>query len=288
LPTQPARVIVDKIVASALAEDLGDAGDITTNAIFSPDPRVTAHLVARRPGVLAGLQIGLRAFTLLDPRVSSGALKNDGDRVDAGATIAKVDGAARAILTGERTALNLLCHLSGIATATRALVDCVAGTNARIAATRKTTPGLRVLEKYAVQCGGGETHRFGLYDGILIKDNHIAAAGGIGAAVGAARKFAGHMVKVEVEVDTLDQLAKVLALPDTGRPLVDVVLLDNMDIETLRKAVEMNNGKVLLEASGSVTLETVRAIAETGVDLISSGAITHSAPILDIALDLTR
>ena len=271
---------IDAIVSAALAEDLGEAGDLTTNAIFPEEARITAHMVSRQAGVLAGVEIGLRAFTLLDPLVSVQPFRRDGDRVAAGDTIATIAGSARAVLSAERTALNFVSHLSGIATATRKLVDQIVGTRAAIAATRKTMPGLRALEKYAVQCGGGSTHRFGLYDAVLIKDNHIATSGSIRAAVEAVRRSVGHLVKIEVEVDTLDQLEEALQLQ------IDAVLLDNMDIDSMRKAVEIAGGKVVLEASGGVTADTVRDIAETGVDLISSGAITHSAPILDIALDV--
>ncbi|MGF7173809.1 carboxylating nicotinate-nucleotide diphosphorylase [Azospirillum doebereinerae] len=271
---------VEPIVRAALAEDLGRAGDITTDSIIPADATATARIAARKDGRVAGLEAALMAFRLLDPAVSVSVEREDGADVPPGGTIATVTGKARALLTAERTALNLMGRLSGIATATRGLVREVEGTNARIVCTRKTTPGLRVLEKHAVRLGGGFNHRFGLDDAVLIKDNHIAVAGGVRAAVERVRASIGHMVKVEVEVDTLDQLDELLGLP------VDVVLLDNMDPETLRRAVRMIDGRLLAEASGNVTLATVRAIAETGVDMISCGWLTHSAPNLDIGLDV--
>jgi len=229
---------------------------------------------------VAGLPIAATAFSLVDARVRMDVRAADGERVGAGATLAELEGPARAILTAERTALNFLGRLCGIATATRALVDAVAGTNARIVCTRKTTPGLRVLEKYAVRCGGGGNHRFGLDDAVLVKDNHIAIAGSIRAAVEAVRARVGHMVKIEVEVETLDQLRELLALP------VDAVLLDNMSPTQLKEAVAEVNGRLLTEASGGIDLSTVRAVAESGVDLISVGWLTHSAPALDVALEI--
>ena len=237
-------------------------------------------MVARAPGVVAGIDGALLAFELLDESVETAVCVADGERVAAGETIAEISGSARAILTAERTGLNLLCHLSGIATATARLVDLVAGTNARIADTRKTTPGLRALEKYAVRCGGGTNHRFGLDDAVLIKDNHLALAGSIRAAVAAVRARTGHMVKVEIEVDTLEQLREALDEP------IDAVLLDNMTPAELAQAVAMTAGRVLLEASGGVSAGTVVEIARTGVDLISVGALTHSAAALDVGLDL--
>ncbi|CBS90680.1 carboxylating nicotinate-nucleotide diphosphorylase [Azospirillum lipoferum] len=271
---------VEPIVRAALAEDLGRAGDITTDSIIPADAVATARIAARKDGRVAGLEAALIAFRLLDPAVSVTVERADGDDVPPGGTIASLTGKARALLTAERTALNLMGRLSGIATATRALVREVEGTNARIVCTRKTTPGLRVLEKHAVKLGGGFNHRFGLDDAVLIKDNHIAVAGGVRPAVERVRAAIGHMVKVEVEVDTLDQLDELLGLP------VDVVLLDNMDPDTLRRAVRMVDGRLLTEASGNVTLATVRAIAETGVDMISCGWLTHSAPNLDLGLDM--
>lgn len=273
------RLLIARAVEQALAEDLGTRGDLTTDATVPAHAMAAATFGARREGVIAGLAVAEAAFQAVDPRVVFKAEARDGDRVAAGAVVARVAGPARALLSGERVALNFLCHMSGIATLTRRYVDAVAGTRARIADTRKTTPGLRAFEKYAVRCGGGSNHRSGLHDAILIKDNHIVAAGGVAAAIAAARAHAGHMVKIEVEVDDLATLAIALEQP------IDAVLLDNMDTATLRKAVGMVAGRALTEASGGVTLETVRAIAETGVDLISVGALTHSAPILDLGLD---
>lgn len=270
----------EPIVRAALAEDLGRAGDITTDSIVPADAVATARLAARRDGRVAGLEVALSAFRILDPAAELRVEHGDGSDVAPGGTIATVTGRARALLTAERTALNIMGRLSGIATATRALVRAVEGTRARIVCTRKTTPGLRVLEKHAVRLGGGFNHRFGLDDAVLVKDNHIAVAGGIRPAVERVRAAIGHMVKVEVEVDTLDQLRELLTLP------VDVVLLDNMDPETLRRAVAMVDGRMVTEASGNVTLSTVRAIAEAGVDMISVGWLTHSAPNLDIGLDM--
>ena len=273
-------LILDPIVRTALLEDLGRAGDLTTDSIVPADARVTARLAARREGRVAGLEAALAAFRLLDPEIAVAVERGDGTDVAAGGTIAAVTGRARAVLTAERTALNLMGRLSGIATATRALVRAVEGTRARIVCTRKTTPGLRALEKQAVRLGGGSNHRFGLDDAVLIKDNHIAVAGGLRPAVERVRAAVGHMVKVEVEVDTLAQLEELLTLP------VDVVLLDNMDPETLRRAVALVDGRLLTEASGNVTPATVRAIAEAGVDMISVGWLTHSAASLDIGLDI--
>ncbi|MGY0713865.1 carboxylating nicotinate-nucleotide diphosphorylase [Azospirillum argentinense] len=270
----------EPIVRAALAEDLGRAGDITTDSIVPADAVATARVAARKDGRVAGLEVALSAFRTLDPAAELRVEHGDGADVPPGATIATVTAHARALLTAERTALNLLGRLSGIATATRALVREVEGTRARIVCTRKTTPGLRVLEKHAVRLGGGFNHRFGLDDAVLVKDNHIAVAGGIRPAVERVRAAIGHMVKVEVEVDTLAQLEELLTLP------VDVVLLDNMDPPTLRRAVAMVDGRMVTEASGNVTLSTVRAIAEAGVDMISVGWLTHSAPNLDVGLDM--
>lgn len=271
---------VEPIVRAALAEDLGRAGDITTDSIVPADAVATARIAARKDGRVAGLDAALIAFRLLDPAMAVTVERADGTDVAPGGSIATLTGSARALLTAERTALNLMGRLSGIATATRSLVRTVEGTKARIVCTRKTTPGLRVLEKHAVKLGGGFNHRFGLDDAVLIKDNHIAVAGGVRPAVERVRATVGHMVKVEVEVDTLDQLDELLGLP------VDVVLLDNMDPDTLRRAVHMVDGRLLTEASGNVTLASVRAIAETGVDMISCGWLTHSAPNLDLGLDM--
>lgn len=275
----PPALLIEPLVRLALTEDLGRAGDITSDLILPPGQRSRAVLVARKPGVIAGLPVATLAFGLVDSSLALRPEAEDGNVVNAGTPLLVLEGPSRSLLTGERVALNFVGHLSGIATATRALVDAVAGTQAKIVCTRKTTPGLRILEKYAVRCGGGFNHRFGLDDAVLIKDNHIAAAGGIKTAVERARAGIGHMVKIEVEVDTLAQFEEALSLG------VDTVLLDNMSPETLRDAVKMNAGRATLEASGNVTLSTVRAIAESGVDYISSGAITHSAPNLDVALD---
>lgn len=275
----PHALLVEPIVRHALEEDLGRAGDITSDLTVAADARATAKLVARRPGTIAGLIAAEIAFRLADPALAFHVETPDGTTVEAGTVLATVSGPARGVLTGERVALNFAGHLSGVATATRALVDAVAGTKARIVCTRKTTPGLRVLEKYAVRCGGGFNHRFGLDDAVLIKDNHLVAAGGIGKAIERVRAGLGHMAKIELEVDSLAQLEEALSLG------VDTILLDNMKPDTLREAVALTKGRATLEASGNVTLATVRAIAETGVDYISSGAITHSAPNLDVALD---
>jgi nicotinate-nucleotide pyrophosphorylase (carboxylating) len=272
-------LLIDPVVRAALAEDLGRAGDITALACIDADARLEATFGARKAGTIAGLACARLAILAMDPDAKFKARVADGDQVKAGAVLAKVSANARALLSAERTALNLLGRLSGVATLTRSFVDAVAGTSARITDTRKTTPGLRALEKYAVRCGGALNHRFGLDDAILIKDNHIAACGGVGEAIRRARAFAGHLVKVECEVDSLAQLVEAL---DAGP---DVVMLDNFSLKTLRVAVGMAAGRVVLEASGGVNLDTVRDIAETGVDVISVGALTHSASVLDIGLD---
>jgi nicotinate-nucleotide pyrophosphorylase (carboxylating) len=272
--------LIEGAVAAALAEDLGLAGDLTTNATIPADATATAEFRARGAGVISGLDLAAATYRYLSSDVVFDRKIADGAQVSAGDTIAVASGPARAILTGERVALNYLGRLSGIASLTRAYADAVAHTKASVIDTRKTTPGLRALEKYAVRCGGGMNHRVGLFDAVLIKDNHIAVAGGIAEAIAAAKATAGHMVKIEIEVDTLEQLTEVL------KSDVDAVLLDNMDNATLRRAVEMIDGRCLSEASGGVTLETVAGIAETGVDLISVGALTHSAPVLDIGLDI--
>jgi len=275
------RLIIEPVVRAALLEDLGRAGDITTDAVVPAEAKVEAVIAARQPGVLAGLDAALLAFELIDPALRIERLRADGDRISRGETVAQISGRARGVLGAERTALNLLSRISGVATATRALADAIAGYKAKIVCTRKTTPGLRTLEKEAVRLGGGANHRFGLDDAMLIKDNHIALAGGVRQALERARRHAGHLVKIELEVDTLDQLAEAL---EVG---VDAVLLDNMTPETLRRAVAMVDGRAVTEASGRINLETAPAIAATGVDLISSGWITHSAPILDLGLDIT-
>jgi nicotinate-nucleotide pyrophosphorylase (carboxylating) len=274
------RLLIEPIVRAALIEDLGRAGDITTEAIVPRDAVAEAEIVARQPGVLAGLDAALLAFELADPGLHIERRRGDGAGVARGEVVARIVGGAWGVLGAERTALNFLCRMSGIATATRRLADAIAGSNAKIICTRKTTPGLRALEKEAVRLGGGANHRFGLDDAVLIKDNHIAIAGGVKPALERARRHAGHLVKIELEVDTLDQLAEALAVG------VDAVLLDNMTPQTMRRAVEMVDGRAVTEASGRITVETAPEIAATGVDLISSGWITHSAPILDLGLDI--
>ena len=272
---------IDAAVTRALAEDLGRAGDVTAIATIPEELLARAIVVAREPGVIAGLPLVAASFVKLAPEIEISANTRDGSRVAAKSELMIVSGPARAVLSAERVALNLLGRLSGVATATHEFVRRVAGTRTRICCTRKTTPGLRALEKYAVRCGGGFNHRFGLDDAMLIKDNHIAVAGSIRAVLERAKSVAGHLVKIEIEVDTLDQLREVL---DVG--LADAVLLDNMDAATMRKAVEMVGGKFPLEASGGITLDTIAEIAKTGVDYVSSGWITHSAPQLDVALDI--
>ncbi|HYE46556.1 MAG TPA: carboxylating nicotinate-nucleotide diphosphorylase [Caulobacter sp.] len=273
------ELLIEPVVRASLAEDLGRGGDLTALACIDAQARLSASFGARKAGVIAGLACARLAILAMDPTAHFEALVSDGEEVEPGAILARVEADARALLSAERTALNLLGRLSGIATLTSAYVDAVVGTGASIADTRKTTPGLRALEKYAVRCGGGVNHRFGLDDAILIKDNHVAACGGVRAAIERARAFAGHLVKVECEVDGLDQFDEAL---DAGP---DVIMLDNFSLEDLRAAVARNAGRLVLEASGGVSLDTVRAIAETGVDVISVGALTHSAPVLDIGLD---
>lgn len=267
------------VVERALAEDLGDRGDLTSEAVIPRGAVSHGNIVARAEGVVAGLEVAGYVFARVDPSVEFAATAADGDRVGVGDVVAMVVGPSRSILTAERTALNLLGRMSGVATATARLVEAVAGTGARITDTRKTMPGLRVLDKCAVRAGGGVNHRMGLYDEVMIKDNHIVAAGSISSAVTAARAAVGDGVRVTVEVDGLDQLTEILSTS------ADRVLLDNMTSDMLRRAVEMVGGVMETEASGGVTLETVRAIAEAGVDFISAGWITHSAPQLDVALD---
>jgi nicotinate-nucleotide pyrophosphorylase (carboxylating) len=276
----PPAFLIEPLLRTALAEDLGRAGDITSAAVLPPGLQARAVLRAREAGRLAGIEAGLMAFRLIDPDSRCTIVKSDGADIAAGEIVAEISGDARALLTAERTALNLACHLSGVASATARLVAAARPHPARIVCTRKTTPGLRILEKYAVRLGGGANHRFGLDDGILIKDNHVAMAGGIRPALARARAAAGHMVRVEIEVDRLDQLAEAL---DAG---ADAVLLDNMTVPMLAEAVAMARGRAVTEASGRINLDTVAAVAATGVDLISSGAITHSAPILDLGLDI--
>jgi nicotinate-nucleotide pyrophosphorylase (carboxylating) len=272
---------LEAVITRALAEDLGRAGDVTSIATVPEDVIARAAMIARKEGVISGLPLAAATFKKLAPGIAIEAPARDGSRVAAKTLLLTVTGPARAVLAAERVALNLLGHLSGVATATAEFVRRVAGTRTRICCTRKTTPGLRALEKYAVRCGGGFNHRFGLDDAILIKDNHIAVAGGIRAVLQRAKSVAGHLVKIEIEVDTLDQLREVLAVG-----LADAVLLDNMDVTTMQAAVELVAGKFPLEASGNVTLDNIAAIAQSGVDYASSGWITHSAPNLDIGLDI--
>jgi nicotinate-nucleotide pyrophosphorylase (carboxylating) len=273
------RILIEPLVRAALLEDIGRAGDITTDAIVSAGARARTALVARQAGRVAGLDLALLAFDLLDRSIVAEVQRPDGSAVAAGDAIAILAGPARGILSAERVALNFLCHLSGIATATAAIVDAVRGHRARVTCTRKTTPGLRAVQKYAVRVGGGANHRFGLDDAVLIKDNHIAAAGGIACAVERVRAAVGHLVKVELEVDALVQLDEALAAG------VDAVLLDNMPPEALREAVETVGGRAITEASGGITPATAPAIAATGVDLMSVGWLTHSITALDIGLD---
>jgi len=280
LPAPLYPLLYEPIVRRALEEDLGRAGDLTSDACLPPDLQGEAHVVVRRDGRIAGLDIALSAFRMLDTTVETVAHRRDGEDAEAADILATVRGPARVLLSAERTALNLLGRLCGIATVTRDLVAVVAPHGSQVVCTRKTTPGLRALEKYAVRCGGGANHRFGLDDAVLIKDNHRALAGGLIPAVERARRHVGHLVKIEVEVDSLDQLREALALG------VDVVLLDNMSLDTLREAVALAKGKALTEASGGIRPDTAAAIAATGVDLLSVGWLTHSAPALDVALDI--
>jgi nicotinate-nucleotide pyrophosphorylase (carboxylating) len=272
---------IEQAVTRALDEDLGRAGDITSIATIPETTPARAVMVARRAGVIAGLPLAVATFQKLSPEIDIQAHVRDGAAVAKGVQVLTISGPARAMLAGERTALNFVGRLSGIATLTSEYVRRTAGTKLRICCTRKTTPGLRALEKYAVRCGGGFNHRFGLDDAILIKDNHVAVAGGVRPVLERARSHVGHLVKVEIEVDTLIQLREVL---DTA--LADVVLLDNMDIPTLTEAVRLAQGRVVLEASGGVTLDSIAQIAMTGVDYVSSGALTHSAPNFDVGIDI--
>ncbi len=273
-------LLIDDAIRAALAEDLGRAGDITTQATIPARATARAVIAARETGVIAGLPLARAAFRRIDPKIGFEAWLEDGAKVAPRAIIARVDGPARAILSAERVALNYLGRLSGVASLTAQYAARIAHTKAKVCDTRKTTPLLRAFEKYAVRCGGGDNHRFGLDDAVLIKDNHIAVAGGVVPALRAAKRFVGHLVKIEIEVDTLAQLKDVLA---EG---ADVVQLDNMSPADLRRAVEMVGGRMICEASGGVTLDTVAEIAETGVDLISVGALTHSAKVLDLGLDI--
>lgn len=280
LPAQLPRLLVERAVAAALEEDLGLAGDLTSQATLAPKAWATASLSAREPGVIAGLDLAAAAFRLVGDGVTFTPVLADGDRVAAGGLVAEVTGPARLVMSAERVALNFLNHLSGIATLTREYADAVAGTGAQICDTRKTTPGLRAFQKYAVRCGGGANHRYSLDDAILIKDNHIAVAGSVTAAYQAAEAFAGHLVAIEIEVTSLVELEEALAAG------ARVVLLDNMDNETLRRAVAINAGRAKLEASGGVKLDRVRSIGETGVDYISTSQITMAAKPLDLGLDV--
>src|SRR6476469_5396873 len=272
---------IEDAVTRALAEDLGRAGDVTSIATIPPGTPSRTVMVARKAGTIAGLPLAAACVRKLAPEIEIVPVIRDGATVEAKTVLMHINGDARAVLSGERVALNFVQHLSGIATATAAYVRAAGRTKTRICCTRKTTPGLRALEKYAVRCGGGFNHRFGLDDAILIKDNHIAVAGGIRPVLQRARSHVGHLVKIEIEVDALAQLREVL---DTG--MADVVLLDNMDIATLTEAVKLAKGRVVLEASGGVTQDTIARIASTGVDYASSGALTHSAPNFDCALDI--
>jgi nicotinate-nucleotide pyrophosphorylase (carboxylating) len=273
------QIEIERLVRVALEEDLGMAGDLTSDAAIDANALARAAFVARADGVLAGIEFAREAVRMLDPAAQFDVRITDGTLIKRGDVVAEVHGNARALLAAERNALNFLTHLSGVATLTRRYVDAVAGTKARIVATRKTLPGLRAAQKWAVRIGGGEPHRYGLFDAVLLKDNHLAACGSIAEAVARARAHAGHMARVACEVDRLDQLDEALAVG------VDSVLLDNMDPPTLAEAVKRTAGRVVTEASGGVSLDTVRGIAEAGVDVISIGRITHSAPALDLALD---
>jgi nicotinate-nucleotide pyrophosphorylase (carboxylating) len=273
------RVMIEPVVRAALLEDLGRAGDLTTDAIVPAEAGARTALVARQAGVVAGLDFAATAFRLIDPAIEVVVALPDGHRLRPGDLIATISGPARGILTAERTALNFLCHLSGVASATRGIADAIAGTRAQVCCTRKTMPGLRFAQKYAVRVGGGSNHRFGLDDAVLIKDNHVAIAGGVRAAVERARAGVGHLVKIELEVDTMEQLREALTLG------VDAVLLDNMGPDMLRQAVGMVDGRAITEASGRIRPDTAMAIAASGVDLLSVGWLTHSATVLDIGLD---
>ncbi|EHK65650.1 nicotinate-nucleotide pyrophosphorylase [Achromobacter arsenitoxydans SY8] len=271
--------MLEPLVRAALLEDLGRAGDLTTDAIVPADATAETRLVARQEGVLAGLDLARLAFRIMDPGIEFIVSRRDGSELEPGMEIARIRGSARAMLSAERVALNFLCHLSGVATATASIARAIGGHGARVTCTRKTMPGLRAVQKYAVRVGGGSNHRHGLDDAVLIKDNHIALAGGVATAVARARAGVGHMVKIELEVDTLEQLEVALSLG------VDVVLLDNMSLDDLRRAVAMARGRAITEASGRITPETAAAVAATGVDQIAVGWLTHSAKVLDIGLD---
>ncbi|MFW6075015.1 MAG: carboxylating nicotinate-nucleotide diphosphorylase [Chloroflexota bacterium] len=276
----PPDHIVRDLVRKALAEDIG-VGDLTTQIMANPNDVAEGVIVARAPGVVAGLPVAAAVFEELDPGVCFSAEVDDGTRVEPGGRVARISGPARAILSGERVALNFLQQLSGVVTAARAIVEQLKGTNARLLDTRKTVPGLRPLQRYAVRIGGGTNHRYNLFDGVLIKENHILVAGGVTAALQRARASVGPFTPVEIEVETLEQLREAI---EAG---ADMVLLDNMSLDEMRQAVEIAAGRLRLEASGDITVETAREIAETGVDFLSSGAITHSAPALNLSLRLS-
>ena len=275
------EVLLTPIVEAALREDLGRRGDVTSQATIPAEMQAKLQIKARQAGVICGMDLARLAFRLIDTNIEFVAKVHDGERVAANTVLAIVSGNARHLLTAERTALNFMTHLSGIATATRQIVDSVAEYPAQITCTRKTIPGLRIVQKYAVRCGGGRNHRLGLDDAILIKDNHIAIAGDISTAIKQAQAFAGHLIPIEVEVDTLEQLEQALAVG------VNIVLLDNMAPDVLTQAVAMCQGKAKTEASGGITPETVKAVAETGVDFIAMGYLTHSTTALDIGLDFS-
>lgn len=273
------RTAIQKLILHALSEDIGP-GDVTTEAMISPESVSSATMLAKQEMVLAGLEVGRAVFRQLDPDIEFAPFAKDGDRIHAGTELARLSGHTRALLMGERVALNLLQHMSGIATLTSKYVEQLKGHKARVLDTRKTLPGLRMLEKYAVRMGGGTNHRFGLFDGVLIKDNHIKAAAGIIKAVELARKKAHHLLCIEVETKTLDEVLEALAAG------ADIIMLDNMPLDMMREAVKVVAGRVPLEASGNVTLNTIRHIAETGVDFISAGSLTHSAPAADISMKI--
>lgn len=277
-------ILIEEAVRAALLEDLGDAGDITTNSTIPQDATAVANLASREDGILCGMELARAAFRAMDAAIDFKQFEDDTNKISAGTKVAVISGNARAILSAERVALNYLMRMSGIATYTAQFQDLISHTHARVCDTRKTIPGHRAFDKYAVKCGGGSNHRFGLYDAVLIKDNHIAVSGGVELAINRARAYVGHLVKVEVEVDTLDQLEQAL------RAKPDVVLLDNMSPKTLAKAVGINkatdDGGTKLEASGNVSIDTVKEIAETGVDYISTSKITMAAPTLDLGLDI--
>lgn len=278
----------DEIIINALREDLGRAGDITSNLTVPAEARGEALIVARQAGCICGLEVARRVFFHLDPALAVEALARDGQRVGAGTPLLRLQGSARSVLAGERTALNFLGRLSGISQATALGVDRLRGSQAHLVATRKTTPGLRMLEKYAVVTGGGESHRFGLDDGVLIEDNHVALAGGVVEALRRVQEGAHHLLKVELEVDTLQQFREVLALVQQHQLRLDALMLDNFSCADMKQAVGEAAGRVLLEASGGITLDRLAEVAATGVDLISLGSLTHSVTNFDVALDVVE